>query len=199
MTYEISSGHYHVRGKICFKIAEESANKEYYFYSAWEFRNAIERFSYELLRLSESEFKRITKAMLKQYQPKKLFSSLKEIEPDYQSLWAYINLLLSVLYPGDFPKTLDEKKLTEVYGKLNNKLHALKIPSDTTETDLWWADFRISLQMADSLLTYLTYPVFGTINLNDNGREQYRRWREGEIDDDTVISDFRDAFQPVQL
>ena len=199
MTYEIDSGNYHFRGKKCFKIAEESGNKDYYFYCAWEFRNAIERFPWELLVLSESQFKGITKAMLKQYQPKKLFNSLKEIEPDYKSLWAYINLLLSVLYPGGFPKTLDENKLTEVYGKLNNKLHALKNPANTTEADLWWADFRILLQKADSLLTYLTYPVFGTINLNDNGREQYRRWKEGEIDDSTVISDFRDAFQPVQL
>ena len=125
--------------------------------------------------------------------------SLKEIEPDYKSLWDYTNLLLSVLYPEDFPKTLDEDKLTEVYGKLNNYLHAIKDHATTIELNRWWADFRTLLQEADSILTSLTFPVFGRISLNENGREQYRRWREGEIDDSTVISDFRDAFQPVRL
>ena len=125
--------------------------------------------------------------------------SLKEIEPDYKSLWDYTNLLLSVLFPMDYPKTLDEDKLTEVYGKLNNYLHAIKDHATTIEINLWWAEFRTLLQEADSLLTSLAYPVFGRISLNENGREQYRRWREGEIDDSTVISDFRDAFQPVRL
>lgn len=195
MTYEISSGHYHLRGKTCLKIAEESANQDYYFYCAWEFRNAFERFVFELLKLSESQFKRITKAMLKQYQPKKLFDSLREIEPDYESLWVFINLLLSVYLPEDFPKTLDRDKLTEVYGKLNNYLHALKDPVNTTEIDLWWVNFRKLLKEADSLLTYLTYPTFGTIDLNERGRDQYRRWKEGEIDDSALISEFKDDIQ----
>ena len=192
MTYEISSGHYHLRGKICLKIAEESANKDYYFYCAWEFRNAIERFPFELLILSYTAFQRISKSTLKKYQPDKIFISLKQIEPDYESLWVFINLLLSVHFPEDFPKTLDRDKLTEVYGKLNSYLHALKNPADTTNINQWWVDFRTLLNEADSLLTYLTYPTFGTIDLNNRGRDQYRRWKEGEIDDSALISEFKD-------
>jgi len=100
-----------------------------------------------------------------------------------------------VFYPDHFPKTLDELKLTEVYGKLNNYLHAQKDPTNTVEVNLWWSDFDTLLQEADLLLTNLTYPVFGRINLNDKGRDTYRRWKENEIDDDTVISDFRNEFQ----
>ena len=77
--------------------------------------------------------------------------SLKEIEPDYKSLWDYTNLLLSVLYPEDFPKTLDEDKLTEVYGKLNNYLHAIKDHATTIELNRWWAD----ILQAFSLQIYL--------------------------------------------
>ncbi|MCH7886977.1 MAG: hypothetical protein IIA58_03350 [Candidatus Marinimicrobia bacterium] len=195
MTYEISSGDYHLRGRKCFEIAEKSADQQYYFYCAWEFRNAIERFPFELLVLSYTAFQRISKNKLKKYQPDKIFISLKQIEPDYESLWVFINLLLSVHYPEDFPKTLDRDKLTDVYGKLNSYLHALKNPADTIEITLWWASFRTVLMEADSLLTYLTYPAFGTIHLNERGRDQYHRWNEGEIDDSALISEFRDDMQ----
>lgn len=195
MTYEISSAHYHIRGKICLKNAQVSGNQDYYFYCAWEFRNAIERFPFELLWLSYTAFQRISKSNLKKYQPDKIFISLKRIEPDYESLWVFINLLLSVHLPEDFPKTLDRDKITEVYGKLNGYLHALKDPANTTEINLWWVNFRKLLKEADSLLAYLTYPTFGTIDLSERGRDQYRRWKEGEIDDSALISEFRDDIE----
>ena len=97
-------------------------------YAALELRNAIERLLFEYLVLIHGE--KISKNLEKEYRADSLSRRIEAVEPELQKKIEYMNLMLrAVDMPLAVVPNLDA--LSNLYGCLNNYLHAWKRPQNT--------------------------------------------------------------------
>lgn len=165
-------------------------HKPILFYSAWEFRNCIERLMFEYLRLLNMNT--WSRAFEKIYRAKDFSKKILKTEPDFYKKIEFINIALKAYNIPDSLYLLDLVKLELFYGRLNDYLHAPKRPAKTSNNQIWWGNFYRLLSDVKDYLEAILGQALGSYELNDKGWKLFDAWKLGELSEKQLIGRFRE-------
>lgn len=188
--YEITAQAYLKRASELLRQGAATPENPELLYCAWELRNTIERYLFELLVLFNGP--EVSKKMEKLYAAGRLSSKLKSLEPEFEKKLKFTNLVIRGMQLGSDLPIPDLDKMSELYGNINDFLHAPKRPEITSEDAKWWGRLSQLANDASNYLAPLVSRMGGAIRLNETGREKYEAWKAGEVTDEEVIKDVRD-------
>jgi len=189
--YEITSGAYFLRGRRHLKYFMEPGMLDHLFYAALEFRNAIERLLFEylhILAIEDWEDK-----WEKAYQPKKLKAIILNVEPEFERKAEFLNLYCGAVGLPVRTEAFDLDKWNSLYGRLGNFLHGQKRPEETSENKEWWEGFVALIKEVGQAIANEKQQPMGSMTLNEEGLELYRRWNVGEISEEEVRTEIQTA------
>ena len=188
--YGADSADYYFRGQRCYDQIQQDAIPKWFFYTALELRNCIERLLFEYLVLFGRE--ELTKQQEKAYRATLLKDHILSIEPDFKLKLEFTGVMHQAL-SGVGVYIIDLDQLSELYGRLGNFLHAPKRPERTVENPRWWGRLNETLQQTFGVLDQVYSNVIGSVTFTEEGQDLYERWKSGSITDTQAQEDFLDG------
>lgn len=185
--YNITSGGYYWRGKNNFVVFAKYKLKSNLFYSAFEFRNCIERILIEYFILLK--INNVPKNISKLYRAKDIGSMILEIEPNFYKKLNFMNIYLEAINVPNRISIPNLQILNTHYGLLGNYLHSLKEPNETVNSEKWWQSFYKDVSETEKYLYSILSDNFGAFNLNERGLKLFEKWNDGCLSKKDVIKE----------
>jgi len=181
--YNVSAFAYWNRSRELLNEFEQSRHR--LFYSAYELRCAIESFLYDYLYFLRDG--QLSKSLKKLYLAEHLKNAIRELEPDFEQLIAFNNLIhLAIgLDVVNIPvPNLD--KLGELYGRIGAFMHVQKEAMDSNGSDTRWAELEQLVKDTQTFMHDLVHPQKSRIELTQDGVALFENFKRGSKSPDEV-------------